>query len=592
MSTISAGTSSGTALVTSGDTTGQLVLQTNGTTTAVTIGTNQVVTLAQPLPVASGGTGSTSGLNLASAVTGTLGVANGGTGAASLTANNVLLGNGTSAVQVVAPGTAGNVLTSNGTTWQSTAPAPSAGSITATASGAITAGNPVVVNSNGTVSSVAITYASSLSNLNNISSSYAPGSTVIQQAATYDPNGFIVLFYGNSNNYPTVVIGTPSGSSITWGTPTVLTSSATVTASYKSNSVYASTANAHMYFTCNSFGELYYSSIRVNSVGGISIIQGGSYLGFGSYYIPSVQTSFLYDPTTNRLAYIFSENNNASTYALGGICDTSGFYYQQYLTAVDTAGISPGLTAAYFDTSAARGLIFWENANNRLWARTAVLNNGSISLGASVSVTSVNNNGYGIAVGKEASGSGYLFVYISGSTYTARYATVSGSTITLGSTGGSWGSFSFPASFLSYGSRSLFFSGSTSVSVTVSGGVPSATSYGNLGSNNYPQYWLLDSLNVRLVQVYSSSSNVTGYAVGTGATSNLTSSNLIGFSSASYSNGQTATINTVGSSNNNQSGMTAGNKYYVTNTGTLSVSATSQPYAGVSLSATNILVKG
>jgi hypothetical protein len=57
MSTISAGTSSGTALVSSGDTTGQLVLQTNGTTTAVTIGTNQVVTLAQPLPVASGGTG-------------------------------------------------------------------------------------------------------------------------------------------------------------------------------------------------------------------------------------------------------------------------------------------------------------------------------------------------------------------------------------------------------------------------------------------------------------------------------------------------------------------------------------------------------
>ena len=36
-----------------------MVLQTNGTTTAVTIATNQVVTLAQPLPVASGGTGAT-----------------------------------------------------------------------------------------------------------------------------------------------------------------------------------------------------------------------------------------------------------------------------------------------------------------------------------------------------------------------------------------------------------------------------------------------------------------------------------------------------------------------------------------------------
>lgn len=50
-----------------------------------------------------------------------LGVASGGTGSTTLTANNVLLGNGTSAVQVVAPSTSGNVLTSNGTTWQSTA---------------------------------------------------------------------------------------------------------------------------------------------------------------------------------------------------------------------------------------------------------------------------------------------------------------------------------------------------------------------------------------------------------------------------------------------------------------------------------------
>ena len=56
-----------------------------------------------------------------------LAVADGGTGASSLTANAVLLGNGTSAVQTVAPSTSGNVLTSNGTTWASTAPAAVAG---------------------------------------------------------------------------------------------------------------------------------------------------------------------------------------------------------------------------------------------------------------------------------------------------------------------------------------------------------------------------------------------------------------------------------------------------------------------------------
>jgi hypothetical protein len=60
-------------------------------------------------------------------VSGSLTVTNGGTGSATLTANNVLLGNGTSALQVVAPSTSGNVLTSNGTTWQSTAPAASGG---------------------------------------------------------------------------------------------------------------------------------------------------------------------------------------------------------------------------------------------------------------------------------------------------------------------------------------------------------------------------------------------------------------------------------------------------------------------------------
>lgn len=50
-------------------------------------------------------------------------VADGGTGASSLTANSVILGNGTSTLSgnLVAPGTSGNVLTSNGTTWSSQA---------------------------------------------------------------------------------------------------------------------------------------------------------------------------------------------------------------------------------------------------------------------------------------------------------------------------------------------------------------------------------------------------------------------------------------------------------------------------------------
>ena len=109
----STGTAWGTSYTTTG--TGTVVaLATSPVFTTPNLGTPSAATLT-----------SATGLPLTTGVTGTLPVANGGTGAATLTANNVLLGNGTSALQVVAPSSNGNVLTSNGTTWVSSAPAAS-----------------------------------------------------------------------------------------------------------------------------------------------------------------------------------------------------------------------------------------------------------------------------------------------------------------------------------------------------------------------------------------------------------------------------------------------------------------------------------
>ena len=81
---------------------------------------------AAPIPAnvssfSAGTTGLTPSTSTTGAVTlaGTLAVANGGTGLATLTANNVMLGNGTSTPSFVAPGASGNALISNGTTFVS-----------------------------------------------------------------------------------------------------------------------------------------------------------------------------------------------------------------------------------------------------------------------------------------------------------------------------------------------------------------------------------------------------------------------------------------------------------------------------------------
>jgi hypothetical protein len=96
-----------------------------GAMTAATAGTDYLAPSGSAASLTNFPTLNQNTTGTATNVTGTVAVANGGTGSTSLSANNVLLGNGTSALQVVAPGTSGNVLTSNGTTWSSSAPTAS-----------------------------------------------------------------------------------------------------------------------------------------------------------------------------------------------------------------------------------------------------------------------------------------------------------------------------------------------------------------------------------------------------------------------------------------------------------------------------------
>jgi hypothetical protein len=589
MSTISAGTSPSTALVNSGDTTGQLVLQTNGTTTAVTIGTNQVVTLAQPLPVASGGTGATS-----------------------LTANNILLGNGTSAVQVVAPGTAGNVLTSNGTTWQSTAPAPSAGSITAVASGTLPNGCTVVLNSNGTVSAVAATAGSYVSGTY-ASRAVATGNAR-QIAATFDTlrNAVLVYYVDSNNQYLYAVVGTISGSTISWSTATLVQSSQTVSQSETNKpttSVYDPSSNTHVCFWINNGGTgLYYSSCKITSLLTVSVIQSISTINpSGSYY---EGLSSAYNATVNRIVVMYTDYQaNAYVAAFCGYTDSSGYFYNGGDIGLDNANYNGVTTSVTTEPSTGKVIFFYQGTNDYLWARVAQLPSSGVtitSLSAATALTASNNANYKIATGYDVPSGNFVFAYVSGSSYVIRVASLSSYTLTFGSASGSIGySYtSFSTQFRTMpGSNVTFFIAENSngggvvyaAPVTVTGTSSSTGSLQNVSPSatlTFKPIATVDPINLQFVVCAGNGSTGVAGRTFTNITSNLTSSNFAGFSSASYTNGQTATINVVGAINSARSGLTAGSKYYVLGDGTLSSAATTQPYAGLALSATSILVKG
>ena len=128
--------------------------------------------------------------------TGTLAVSSGGTGLATLTAENVILGNGTSAPTFVAPSTSGNVLTSNGTTWQSTAPAGGGGGTVTTAS---------VVSANGFGGSVATATSTPAITITTSITGLLKGNATAISAATA----------GTDYLVPAGALGTPSSGTLT-----------------------------------------------------------------------------------------------------------------------------------------------------------------------------------------------------------------------------------------------------------------------------------------------------------------------------------------------------------------------------------------
>jgi len=114
------GSSTAGHLASFNSTTGQVIADSGIAVSGSTIAANITGSAATAASATTAGSATTA--TTAATLSAVLGVALGGTGVNSLTGASVVVGNGTSPVTGIAPGTAGNVLTSTGSGWSSAAP--------------------------------------------------------------------------------------------------------------------------------------------------------------------------------------------------------------------------------------------------------------------------------------------------------------------------------------------------------------------------------------------------------------------------------------------------------------------------------------
>lgn len=146
---------------------GGIVLATSPTLTTPNLGTPSAAVLTNA-----------TGLSLTSGVTGTLPVGNGGTGATTFTANGVIYGNTTSALQVTAAGTTGQVLVGN------TGAAPSWSAATSVAVTSINFGTTGLTPSSATQGAITVAGTLVAANGGTGQSSYTTGDILYASATT------------------------------------------------------------------------------------------------------------------------------------------------------------------------------------------------------------------------------------------------------------------------------------------------------------------------------------------------------------------------------------------------------------------------
>jgi hypothetical protein len=463
------------------------------------------------------------------------------------------------------------------------------------ASGTLPNGAPVCVNSDGTVSAIS---ESSFSENVGTSAIFDTSSVVYPSAAFDTSNNKVVIAYRDSgnSNYGTAIVGTVSGSSISFGTAVVFESAAVeyVVTTYDSNS--------------NKIVIGYRDSPATDGVAIVGTVSGTS-ISFGSPVIFDTNNvsdmGAGFDSDTNQVIFAYQQGGTNSGVAVVGSVSGTSISFGSVIT-VDSQRSAYNSVA--YDTNAQKVVIAFQDDSNFYGAvRVGTVSGTSISFGSKTYFASANTRYSSITYDSSAQKVVIAYSDFGNSNKgTAIVGEVSGTSISFGS------EVVFEDAVIT---RVTSVYDPTSNKTVVSYADDGNNQYGTLSAGTVSgtsisfstplvyEAVFVSSLGIaadtnagKVVLTYNDYTNSYGKAVAYNpaySLNNLTADNFIGFSDSGYLSGQNVGVDSTCSVNREQTGLTAGEKYYVQLDGSLSTTPdTPSVLAGTAISATKILVKG
>ena len=497
------------------------------------------------------------------------------------------------------------------------------GKYKAVASGAITNGKPVIVNADGTVGEISATgLAVAGSGGARLSVGPFNGSDDISgPEIIYDTtrNKALVVYKdsGNSDDLTGNLL-TVSGTGVTKGSDVEITTNNL----FMNRLVYDSNAEMSVviYRDNSSSG---YSRSNILSGSGATLTVSNP-INFRSS--SSSPMAITFDSNVNRIAAFYNASGSTSGTTdkihciTGEINGATSITWRGNIELTNgqntSAGFNPGADAC-FDSNSNRVVLVYQDSNNSSYG-TAIVgtfagDGESISFGSPVVFSSSNTQALNTVF--DSSTNKVVVAYSdAGNSYDGKavVGTVSGTSISFGSTNTFYDSvvYSIGLSFDSNANKiHLFHDGYTTIGTakaiegTVSGTSISFSSAVNFNGSN-------SALAINAVFDPDTNQSIVAFtSYGDGVTdgdgsirvytpastsTNITSENYIGIASGgTYPTAAEATIDVVGTVNKDQSGLTAGQTYFVQTDGTLGTSAGDPSVvAGTAISATELIVKG